>query len=174
MKSTTPISHFTLIVSGNTSLVKISLSYHLNFSRYNKLFRLSFGCHMTILAFSGLNKKCFDFCIKESIKNQLWSHSNRISIIKYYFTIHFAVFSPNISPLCHLLKSDNEAVFLYKKLFKHISLYQKKEKSSQNAVFEPTGAVTFRQIHTFIVKSCWRIGGIMKLVIYISEAQIAY
>lgn len=148
MNSTTPISHFTLIVSGNTSLVKISLSYHLNFSRYNKLFRLSFGCHMTILAFSGLNKKCFDFCIKESIKNQLWSHSNRISIIKYYFTIHFAVFSPNISPLCHLLKSDNEAVFCIKSYLSIFRCIRRKRKVHKMLFLnQPVQSLSGKYIH---------------------------
>ena len=52
---------------GTYHLVKILLSYHLNFLRYDNLFGFSFGCHLAALALKGTVKRAkrykFDSCL---------------------------------------------------------------------------------------------------------------
>ena len=73
--------------------------------------------------------------------------------------IHFAIFSPSISPSCHLLWEEREEFFFYKWFLKHITSDEKARKNSDIAVFEPIGAVIFTHCYTCINKPCCQSGG---------------
>ena len=55
-------------------------------------------------------------------------------------------------------------VFFHEPLFKHITLYQKKQKRFKIEVFEPIGAAIFTHRHTCINKPCEQSGEITILI----------